>query len=136
MKGAHDKVSGLRGRHGDFNSLAVAHFAHEDDLGCLSQCGTQSCSECCEVVAQLALVKSGSLLLVNEFNRVFECDDMDRLAFIQLIQKGGKRCGFAASGCSCNKNESRLFLGYGVENRRQIELIDTWDLGRKPPEND
>src|SRR5210317_1588446 len=41
MQGTHHQVSCFGSREADLHGFPIAHFAHQDDLGCLAQGGTQ-----------------------------------------------------------------------------------------------
>ena len=78
---AHDQVAGFRGRHADFDRFAVAHFADENDFGSLAQRSAKSGGERAEVVSHFPLVERRLLLRMDEFDRIFERDDVNRFRF-------------------------------------------------------
>ena len=86
VQGAHDEMARFRGRHADLNRFAIAHFSDEHDLRGLAKCRAQSGSKVDEVVTHFALIEGRSLLGVDEFDRIFQRDDMDRLRFVQVVQ--------------------------------------------------
>ena len=133
---AHDQMAGFRGGHADLDGFAVAHFADENDLGSLAQRGAQSGGEGAEVVAHFALVESRLLLRMHEFDGIFERDDVDRLGLVQFVQQGRQRCRLTGAGRAGDQHQPGFFLCNRVENRRQIELIDAWNVGRQFPQND
>ena len=75
-------------------------------------------------IAHFALVERCPLLRMDEFDGVLESDDMDRLAFIDLVQHRRQRRRLSGAGCARNQNQARLFLGDVMEDRRQIQLIE------------
>src|SRR5882757_5603695 len=59
---------------------------------------------------------------MHEFNRVLKSDDVNRLVFVDLVQQGGQRGGFAGTGCTSHQNQPRLFLRRHLENIRQLQV--------------
>ena len=125
MQCTHHEVACFCSRHADLDSFAVAHFADENDFGRLAQRSAKTVGKRAEVVTHFPLVERRLLLRMHEFDRVFQRHDVYRFRFVEFIQKGGKRRGLTASGCSSDEDETRLFSGNRVKYRRQIELIHT-----------
>ena len=81
----HDQVTGLGGRQADLDRLTIAHFTHQNHLGRLAQRGPQAAGKRVEVHAQFPLIEGGLLLRMDVLDRVLKSDDVDRLAFVDLI---------------------------------------------------
>ncbi len=63
VQGAQHEVARFGGGHGDFDRLAVAHFADEDDLRRLAQRGAQAVGISVEIRAEFALVERALVVL-------------------------------------------------------------------------
>src|SRR5579883_1950666 len=113
VEGAEHQVACLGGAERDFDRLAIAHFAHQDDFGGLSQGGAQTVGEGVKVGAQFALIECGFVVRVNKLDRVFQGDDMDGLGMIDFVKNRGKGGGFAGTGGAGDQHQAGLF---------------TWDL--------
>jgi hypothetical protein len=61
-----DQVAGFRRAQRDFDRVAVAHFADENDLGRLAQRGAQAVGKAVEINAQFALVERGLVVRMHE----------------------------------------------------------------------
>src|SRR5581483_7849009 len=92
------QMAGLGRFERDLGRLEVAHFADEDHFRRLPEGGAQGEREGRGVAAQLALVDRGDAVVVEEFDRVLDGDDVIRLFLIELIDDGGERRGFAGAG--------------------------------------
>ncbi len=103
-------MAGLGGTESDFHRLAVAHFADQNDLGCLAQSGTQTVGIGIEIESQFALVKSGFFMGMLIFDRILKGDDMYRFAFVDLIQNRCQRGGFTGTRSAGNKYQTIFFL--------------------------
>jgi hypothetical protein len=84
---AQHEMAGLSRHQGDFDGRAVAHFAHQNDLGRLAQGRAQAVGIIVKIVSQLALVERGAFRRVHEFDRIFERDDVNRLLFVDLVEE-------------------------------------------------
>ena len=119
--------------HGDFDGLAVAHFADENDLRRLAQRGAQAVGVAVEIRAQLALVERALAVLVDELDRVFERNDVVRLRAVDLVEHGGKRRRLARAGGTRDEHEAGLFLADFPEDRRQVQTVERGDDGVQFP---
>ena len=128
MQRTHDEVTGLGRRHADLDCFAVAHFTDQYDLGGLAQSRAESRCKGAEVIAHFALIECSLFLRMDEFDRVFERYDVNGLGFVQLVEQRGKCGGLTAAGCAGDEHEPGLFPRDRMEDRRQIELIDAWNL--------
>ena len=68
------------------------------------------------------LVLCGFELWMNELDRVFQGDHMNRLRLIDLVEQRGQRRRLATSSGAGHQDQSGLFLCDFVKNRRQTEL--------------
>jgi hypothetical protein len=78
VQGAEHQVAGFRGRHGHGDRLGIAQLADQDHVGIFAHGGAHAFGEGGKVSAELALNHLAVLAAVNEFDRVFEADDVQR----------------------------------------------------------
>ena len=95
VQGAEHEVARLGGGHGDFNRLAVAHFADEDHLRRLAQRRAQPVGVRVEIRDEFTLVEGALVVRVDELHRVFQGHDVERLRAVNLVEHGGERRGLA-----------------------------------------
>ena len=85
--------------------------------------GAQAVGIVVKIVAEFALIEGRLAGRMHEFDRILQRDDMDRLGFVDLIEKRGERGRLAAASRARDQNQARFFLRDLVENRRQFELF-------------
>ena len=73
-----DQVAGLGRVHGGVERVAVAHLAHQDDVGVLPHGVLQGRVPVDDVDADLALVDDRLVVLEGELDRVLDGDDVQR----------------------------------------------------------
>ena len=106
MQRGENQVARLGGFEGNFDGFLVAHFADENYFGRLAQGGAQSEREARRVGVQFALMDRGSLVSVQEFDGVFDGDDVERFLFIDLVENRGERGGFSAAGRAGDEHDA------------------------------
>ena len=99
-------VPGLSGFERNFDRFLVAHLADQDHFGRLTQSGAQGQSEARRVTVQFALMNRGVLVRMQEFDRVFDRDDVIGLLFVDLVQDRGQCRRFAAPRWSGNEHDA------------------------------
>ena len=78
-----------------------------------------------KIVAEFALVEGRFARRMHEFDRIFQRDDVHRLRFVDLIEKGRERRRLAAAGRAGDQNQARFFLRDLFENGREFETLKT-----------
>src|SRR5580658_10665366 len=73
-----------------FYGVAVPHFTHQDHVWRLPQGRSQSQRGAWSIAVQLALVNCGLLVSVQEFNRIFDSNDMADLLLVDPVEKRGQ----------------------------------------------
>ena len=114
---AQDEVAGFCGGQADFDGFAIAHFADENHLRRLAQGGAQTRGKGTEVASHFTLVEGCLSLRMNEFDRIFQRDDVDGLCFVQFIQQRGQGRGFSRSGCAGDQDQVRSFPSPSCETQ-------------------
>ena len=133
-RGIYD-MPGLGGRHRDFHSLPIANFANEDDLGRLAQSGAKTAREIGKILAELALMKNGAPMRMQEFDRIFERDNVNWFGVIYFVEHGGQRGRFATAGTTGNKDNAGPFLDDFAKDRWQAKLLDSGNLRLQTPQD-
>ena len=85
------EVSGLRECDGSLDGLEVAHFTDDDDIRILTEDRLDTIWETIELLPELALMHERTLVLVHEFYRIFEHDDMSLVVRIDIVEHGSHR---------------------------------------------
>src|SRR5207253_3134761 len=80
------------------------------------------------VVSDFALVNQRLPVGVNEFDRVFDGDDVRALIHIYFMNQCGKRCAFAATRRACDEYESFGDIYQIEELFRQAQFFDRQNL--------
>ena len=97
MEGAEDEMA----RGGRLDSQAdrfeIPHFADEDDIRVFTQRAAEGRGEGLCVDPDFAMVHDAALALVDEFDGVFNRDDMVFAGAVGLVDDGGERCRFTAA---------------------------------------
>src|SRR6266498_3017820 len=70
-----------------------------------------------------------------EFNGVFECDDMDRLRFIHLVDQGCQSHRFSSTCCTSDKDKTVFLLRHSMEYRGQSQIFDRFNLSAQPAQH-
>jgi hypothetical protein len=76
VQGAEDKVTGFSRFNRDVNGFQIAHFADEDNVRVFAQGRDQSTLEALSMHMHLALIDEALVVVVHEFNRIFNGDDV------------------------------------------------------------
>ena len=73
---------------------------------------------------------------MNELNRIFQRDDVDRLRLVNFIEHRRQSGGFTAAGRTGDEHESRFFLRDFPENAREVKCLQGGNGGFEPTQND
>ena len=98
MQRPENEVAGFGGFDRDRNGIEIAHFADEQDIRVLAECGTQRVLERIGVVVDLSLIDEAFLVFVDKFDRVLDRDDMVLAPLVYLIDHRAQRRRFAGTG--------------------------------------
>jgi hypothetical protein len=117
------QVPGFRGRHRHGNRFGVAHFADQNHIRILAHGGAHAFGEGGQVRAQLALDDLARFAAMDEFDRIFEADDVERARRIQVIDHRGERGGFAGAGGARDQNHALVVIAELAHDGGQTQLI-------------
>ena len=76
----------------------------------------------------LALNHLAFLARVDEFNRIFEADNVQAAGLVEMIDHRGKCCGLAGTGRTRDENHTLMVVAKIFQNMRHIELVQCWDV--------
>ena len=113
--------------HRVVHRIAVADFTHQDDVGRLAQGILQRRLPGIGVDTDFALRNDAALVLVNEFDRVLDRDDMTLTVLVAVIDQRRQRGGFPGSGTADKDHQTPLGHGDVLQHRRQTKLVERRD---------
>ena len=87
-------MAGFCYSQGHFDCFEITHFADEDDIGILSKRRSKGSSERMSVGGDFALIDDAIFVIVKEFDRIFDRQDVIVTLHIDLIDHRGKRRRF------------------------------------------
>ena len=90
----------------DLECFSFVHFPDQDHTRCLSQCGAQGERKVWSVAVHFALMNGGFFVVVQEFDGIFDGDDVVAIFAVDAIQKCCQGRGLAAAGASGHKNDA------------------------------
>ena len=126
--GRHHEVPGLGRRQAGLDRLEVAHLADQDDVRVLAQRAAECLRERARVDLHLPLVDDRTTIVVEILDRVFHRDDVGGARAVDVVNQRRKRGALAAAGGTGQQDKTAFRLGDGLEDRRQLQLLDRADL--------
>jgi hypothetical protein len=122
------EVPGLGESQRETDRLEVAHLADQDDVGVLAEAAAQRVGEGLGVLADLALVHRGLLVLVDVFDRVFDGDDVHGAVGVDPVDHRGKCRRLARPRRAGHEHQALLQLGEATHHFRRAEIFEGWDV--------
>src|SRR6059058_1623204 len=104
-------MAGFRGHQCGLDRLEVAHFADKDYVWILPQAAAKSLGKITRIDVHLTLRYERFLILVQEFDRVFDRDDVAVAFLVDMIDNCGERGRFTRAGRSGYKDEAASLVG-------------------------
>ena len=105
-----NQVAGFGGEQGGGNGFEVAHFADQDHVGILTKGGAQSGREVGGVDFDFALVDEAALVAVQEFDGVFDGDEVIGAVGVDAVDHGGERGGLTGTGGAGDEDQAALLF--------------------------
>ena len=124
------QVAGLCERYRVFHGLARANLTNHDHVRCLAQCIFQRDFEAVRIHPNFALRDDAAFVLVNEFDGIFDADDVAGGIFVAMTDHCSQRGRFTGT-CRADKNDQaaprhREFFNDGrqpeVGDERNVDL--------------
>ena len=116
-------MAGLRGVDGGLDGFQIAHFAEEDDIRILADDMAESCLEVVCVGADFTLVDDRLDVFMDEFNWIFDGDDVFVEMRVDVVEHGGERRRFTRARGACNENEAALLLRHVEDDVRNQKFL-------------
>ncbi len=83
--------------------------------------------------ADFPLIDQTPLGLVNEFDRVFNGQDMTVMILVDVVDHPGKRRGLAGTGRAGHQHHAAGLIGNFLKNLRCVQIFQRQNLGRDRP---
>ena len=112
------------------DGFQIAQFADHDHIRVLTQGAAQPLSEITTVPADLALVDQAALAAVDNLDRVFKSDDVQRPLTIKAVDQCRQRTRLATTGRAAHQHQAIRMLRNGLKHFFKFEFIDTGDTFR------
>src|SRR6267143_4141186 len=132
----HDKVARFRRFESDFNRLAVAHFAYENDLWRLAKRRAQSQRKSRRIGMQFALMDGRFLMTMQKLDGIFDGEYVVGLLFVHSVENGRERGGFSGAGRAGDEYDAIPQINDLFQRHGQMELIKSWNLVWNDPHDD
>ena len=130
---AEDQVARLGRVHGRLEGLAVTHFADQDDVGILPHGVLQR--RCPQSITSMPTSRwlMRHLSSVNdELDRVFDREDVQPLALVDVVEHRGDRRALARAGDAGQDDHPLVVLTDLGQDRREMEVLEVGDLVVRP----
>ncbi len=136
MQGAEDHVAGFGGMERGGDGFQIAHFADQDDVGVLAEAGAQSAAKGRGIDFHLALIDEAFLVAMQEFDGVFDGDDVLGTRRVDAVDHGRKRGGLARAGDAGDQHQAARFFADALGDGGKKELFKSANLGGNDAEHD
>src|SRR6266568_2943658 len=130
VQGGENEVTGFRGKQRRGNGFEVAHFADQNHVGVLTQSGAQCGGKVGGIHFDFALVDETLLIAVQEFDGVFDGDDVVGALGVEAVDHGGQGGGLTGTGGSGAEHEATLLFANFGDDGGKVELLSGANLGR------
>jgi hypothetical protein len=131
VQGAEHEVARLGGGDGRLDGLEVAHLADEDDVGILTQRGTDAFREGRQVLAHFTLGDQALLVRVRVLDRILDRDDVALLVLVDPVDHRGQRGRLAGTGRTGDEDQAAGALEQVLDHEGQPELFERVHAGRQ-----
>src|SRR5207342_2392361 len=111
------------------------HLADHDHIRRLAQRVLQRGFPAVGVDADFALGDDAAIVLVHEFDRVLDGDDVARGIHVAVADHRRERSGLAGTGGAHEQDDAALGHRQGLDDRRQAQFLDRRDLGLDPAQH-
>ena len=128
MDGREHHVARIGSGKRNLHRFEVTDFAHEQHVRVLTEGGTQGVRIRKRIHADFALRNDGLFVPVKVFNRVFDGDDVDCFALVDVIQHGRKRRRLSGTGRSRHKHKATAGKRHIADNFGQMKFFKRRNL--------
>ncbi len=112
------------------NRFHVAHFAHQDHVGILTQRCSQRRRKTRRIHFYLALVHIPLLIAMQKFDRVLNRNNVFRPRRVHPVNHRRQRGGFTRTRHTRHQNQPARHLANLLNHLRQIQLVQRPNLSR------
>ena len=135
VQSSENDVPCFRRRNSGFDGFQVSHFTDENDVRVLTQGAANGFRKRRNVDADFTLVDCTFDVVVIEFDRVFNRNDVTVNRFVQMLDHGGQRCRFTGTGRPGNENHASRTQNQFCNNRRGVEVFERHQLNGNLSQN-
>ena len=133
VDGAEHQVPGLGRLDGRLESLAVAHFAHQHDVGVFADGVFHADLEVLDIHADLALIDQALVVGEGEFDGVFQGQDMLAVVVVDPVQHRGDGGALAGAGDAGQEDHPLAVAAEFFQRRGQVQGAEIGDEVVHPP---
>ncbi len=123
VQGREHHVAGFGGEQGSADGFQVAHFSDQNQVGVLTQAGAQRHGETCCIHFDFALIDEALFIAVQEFDGVFDSDDVVGAAGIDAVNHGRQRGGLARTGGPGDQHQATLLFANFFDDGRHHQFF-------------
>ena len=135
VQGCQAQVAGLGKLHRIFHGLPGPDLTDQDDVRGLPQGVFQGHLEALGVDPHLTLGHNTALVLVHEFDRVLDGNDVPATVPVTMPQHGGQRGGLTGTGGAHEDDQASLGHGQVLGDVRQGQIINLGNLYFDPTQH-
>ena len=95
VQGAEHQVTRFSGADRQLDRFQVSQFSYKDHVGVFTQGRSQGIGKTAGVFIELSLMHQALVAFVNEFDRIFDREDVLAAGVIDVIEQRGQGCGFS-----------------------------------------
>ena len=118
MESAENQVARLGRSDCQGDCFQVPHLPDHHDIGILTECRAEGLGERMGIVSQFPLVDNRHLMGVNEFNRIFDGDDVLVTVLVDMVNHGCQRRGLTGTRGTGHQNEAARQLAEILQDGR------------------
>ncbi|MCY1440985.1 hypothetical protein D9M71_572810 [compost metagenome] len=133
MHGCQHQVPGFGRAQGQANGFKVAQLADHDHVRVLAQRTAQPLSKAATMAPHLTLVDQAALAGMDDLDRVFQGDDVQRLLAVQLVEQRRQRAGLATAGRPAHEDQAIPALRNSLKHIRKVQLTHRRNAPRNQP---
>ena len=124
MQGAEYQHAHFGRRNGECDRFHLAHFAHENYVGVLTNCGAKRRPEPLGVEPDLAMRKHAFAILMHELDGVFNRNDVLRRRAVNFIDDSRQRGRLPRAGGAGDEHETTFEVGQVFDRLAELQLLD------------
>lgn len=123
-----DQVPRFCGVDGGHKGFLVAHFTDQDDIWIFADGMFHSDIEIFDIDANFALVDEGFVFGVDEFDRVFQSENMFAVVAVDPVEHGGDGGTFSGAGDAGEEHHSLIVFAEAFHGGREEEAFEVGDM--------